>query len=192
MCLRDFIPKRLYIDHTIPILISYIRDINPPVPKSIINDLESIPFVNKPTNTILPVSKPLLDFLISLSSQNDDCLESIIFYIFEVDSQWRKSHPIEWIRNLSPNRDRLIEEDPNTGLILSYDDPKWRKNKSIKSKDPKSRSIYRNTTIKQELMEVVWHPDRVQQIITRNPGLHWNHEEQAYTNLDFNSMADIL
>jgi hypothetical protein len=56
----------------------------------------------------------------------------------------------------------------------------------------KWRINYRNSKMKKEFMEFFWHTDRIQQIITRNPGLHWNHEEQAYTCLDFNSMADIL
>ena len=54
------------------------------------------------------------------------------------------------------------------------------------------RTIMRNDLIKEELMEVVWHPDRIQRLIAKNPGNHWNYEEQAYTELDFNSMADIL
>jgi hypothetical protein len=41
-------------------------------------------------------------------------------------------------------------------------------------------------------MEVVWHHIRIERIIAENPGLHWNHEEQAYTDLNFVSMADIL
>jgi hypothetical protein len=41
-------------------------------------------------------------------------------------------------------------------------------------------------------MEVVWHPDHLQRIIAENQGKHWNHEEKAYTDLDFISMADIL
>jgi hypothetical protein len=55
-----------------------------------------------------------------------------------------------------------------------------------------SRTIMRNDEIKQELMEVVWHPDHLQRIIAENQGKHWNHEEKAYTDLDFISMADIL
>ena len=45
---------------------------------------------------------------------------------------------------------------------------------------------------KAELMEVAWNPERIQRMISRNPGQHWSHELKAYTNLDFNSMADIL
>ena len=56
----------------------------------------------------------------------------------------------------------------------------------------KLRRLHLNKRIKQELMEVVWHPDRLQRIIARNPGQHWSHEEKIYTDLNFNSMADIL
>ena len=47
-------------------------------------------------------------------------------------------------------------------------------------------------TFKEELMKVAWNPDRIQRMISRNPGQHWSHELKAYTELDFNSMADIL
>jgi hypothetical protein len=56
----------------------------------------------------------------------------------------------------------------------------------------KLRRLHLNKRIKQELMEVVWHPDRLQRIIARNHGHHWSHEEKIYTDLNFNSMADIL
>ena len=56
----------------------------------------------------------------------------------------------------------------------------------------KFRTILKNKEIKQEMMELLWHPDRIQHLIAKNPGMHWNHEEKAYTELDFNSMADIL
>ena len=56
----------------------------------------------------------------------------------------------------------------------------------------KKHTLRKNDTLKQELMEVAWHPDRIQRLIAKNPGMHWNHEEKAYTELDFNSMADIL
>ena len=54
------------------------------------------------------------------------------------------------------------------------------------------RILLKNEVIKQEMMELIWHPDRIQRLIAKHPGIHWNHEEQAYTELDFNSMADIL
>ena len=73
-------------------------------------------------------------------------------------------------------------------LKLHYQAP----SQSDMLRESRDRTIMRNDEIKEELMEVVWNPDRLQRIIARNPGMHWSHEIKAYTDLDFNSMADIL
>lgn len=59
--------------------------------------------------------------------------------------------------------------------------------------EPQSRNrvIDRTALFKEELMAVMWHPDRLGRVISKHAGMHWNFEEKKYTPLTWRTMPDI-